>query len=179
MEYINSVVAQRNIKDAEFANPQTTPLDSAERKSFAGIKYYQVDERYNVRATLTRFVNTPVFDLPHSNNFSKPYRSFGKVEFELLGKPCTLTVLEPANKKPGYDKYLLICFTDETSGNETYGSGRYIDIEIPQSNMLELDFNLAYNPYCAYSSRYKCPIPPRENHLAIAVRAGERYEKHN
>ena len=94
----------------------------------------------------------------------------------LQGKPYELTILESAKKKAGYENYLLICFTDETNGNETFANGRYIDIEIPKTDEIELDFNLAYNPYCVYSGNYTCPIPPKENYLNTKMEAGEKMD---
>ena len=86
---------------------------------------------------------------------------------------------EALSKTDEYKDYLLIPFTDTTNGKETYGGGRYIDFAIPASEMVTLDFNLAYNPSCAYSSRYSCPIPPRENRLKAEIRAGEKtYRSH-
>ncbi len=159
----------------EFSNSQTTPLDSLDLKNFKGLKFFAIDEAYKVKAKLTRFNNPIVFDLICSHDSKKPYKNFGKINFELKGKEFELTLLEAANKKPGFEKYLLVCFTDETSGKETFSNGRYIDFEIPKTDEIEIDFNLAYNPYCAFSGRYSCPIPPKENNLNIEVKAGEKF----
>jgi hypothetical protein len=160
---------------SEFSNPLTSPLDAADLKHFKGLKFYPPDETYKVKATFARIENAPVFELPHSHERTKPYRNYGKVRFTLNGQAFELLVLEAVKKKEGYDDYLLIPFTDLTNGRETYGGGRYLDFTVPKSTQVELDFNLAYNPYCAYSSHYTCPIPPAENHMNTEVRAGVRF----
>jgi uncharacterized protein (DUF1684 family) len=91
-------------------------------------------------------------------------------------KPYKLTLLEAVNKKTGYEKFILIPFGDKTNGTETYGGGRYIDITIPEGNKAIIDFNMAYNPYCAYSAKYTCPIPPKENILDVEIKSGQKYE---
>ncbi len=135
-----------------------------------------MSEGYKVKAILEPTADTAVFDLLHSHNVSKPYRNYAIARFELLGKPYSLIVLEAVKHKAGYENYLLIPFTDETSGEETYGGGRYIDIEKPAGNEVEIDFNLAYSPYCAYNNSYTCPVPPKENDLKTKVEAGMKYD---
>ena len=173
-EYLNSILSHRNSTNHTFFNAQTTPLDSNKLKTFTGLKYFEVNQSYKVTATLTKYADMPNFDLPHSHNSSKPYKQYGKISFTLNGNNCELTVLEAVNKKAEFKNYLLICFTDQTTGKQTYNGGRYLDIEIPKSNLVELDFNLAYHPYCLYNSNYTCPIPPQENFIDLALEAGEK-----
>ena len=172
--YLDAIVAHRNSTNHDFFNPETTPMDTTKLKTFAGLKYFEVNQNYKVKATLTKYADMPNFELPHSHNSSKPYKQYGKISFDLNGKNYELTVLEAVVKKEEYKNYLLICFTDLTTGTETYGGGRYIDIETPKTNLVEIDFNLAYHPYCVYNNNYTCPIPPKENSLNCRIEAGEK-----
>lgn len=176
--YRAQISTERMQENETFFNPETSPLDSSELVHFGGLKFFPIHEKWKVKAKLERFQNQDTFSLPHSHQRSKPYRRYGKISFTLLDKPCELVVLESANKKPGYENYLLICFRDQTSGHSTYEAGRYIDITIPEGNEVELDFNKAYNPYCAYSDRFTCPIPPKENLIPMPIEAGVKYEGH-
>jgi uncharacterized protein (DUF1684 family) len=99
------------------------------------------------------------------------YQRWGTAEFELNGQPQKLTLLQKAG-----DKQLFVPFTDPTNGQQTYGAGRYIDVPLPaaEANEIELDFNQAYSPYCAYNHEYSCPKPPAENRLTVPVAAGEQ-----
>jgi len=103
------------------------------------------------------------------------YRKYGEVHFELDGEERVLEVYQGLDvaKKPGYEDYLFIPFTDETNGIDTYEVGRYMDLTIPTSEEVIIDFNKCYNPYCSYGSAYSCPIPPEVNHLPIKIEAGE------
>jgi uncharacterized protein (DUF1684 family) len=113
-----------------------------------------------------------------SGTKAKQYYRFGYITFKLTDSVFKLTVYQGADLMQTvlYKNHLFLPFTDITSGEESYGTGRYLDLEITDivNNNVVLDFNKAYNPYCAYSDRYNCPIPPRENHLNIAILAGEK-----
>lgn len=172
--YLDSILSHRNSTNHTFFNPQTTPFDTIKLKSFTGLKYFEVNANYKVTATLTKYAAMPDFNLPHSHNATKPYKQYGKITFNLNGNSYELTVLEAVVKKEEYKNYLLICFTDLTTGVETYAGGRYLDIEIPKTNLVDIDFNLAYHPYCLYNSNYTCPIPPKENKLNCRIEAGEK-----
>jgi uncharacterized protein (DUF1684 family) len=108
------------------------------------------------------------------------YVKYGEATFKLDGKEDQLNIYQSLSlrEKPAYKDYLFLPFTDETSGKESYSGGRYIDLTIPKGNKIIIDFNKAYNPYCAYNHKYSCPIPPKGNHLNIAIKAGvKRYQK--
>jgi uncharacterized protein (DUF1684 family) len=107
------------------------------------------------------------------------YVKYGELHFTLSGKTHVLTVYQNLElvQKPEYKDYLFIPFMDETNGFDTYGGGRYLDFRIPADTTATLDFNMAYNPYCAYSPHYSCPIPPAENHLQVKILAGEKSYK--
>jgi len=175
-QYIQEIASQRMKQNEEFFNKSSTPLDSHLFDKFTGLKFFEIDETYKVEASIEKLNESPVFDLPHSHDRTKPYRVFGYASFNLHDKSYKLTILEAVNKKTGYEKFILIPFGDQTNGNETYGGGRYIDITIPEGNNAIIDFNLAYNPYCAYSTKYTCPIPPKENVIDTEIKSGQKYE---
>jgi uncharacterized protein (DUF1684 family) len=109
------------------------------------------------------------------------YTKYGEVHFELDGEQYILEVYQSPeiSSRPGYEDYLFIPFTDLTNGDETYDVGRYLEFSIPSSEEVVVDFNLCYNPYCSYSARYSCPIPPEANRLGIPIKAGEKkYKSH-
>lgn len=166
-------------RDAEFRNPRTSPLETWEVAKFSGLKYFEIDPSFKVRATFVRTPNEKKFNMPTSSGLTKVYLKYGELNFKVRSKRYKLGVYQSQalSQTEKYKNYLLIPFTDQTSGKETYGGGRYIDFEIPSSDVVTLDFNLAYNPSCAYSSRFNCPIPPRENRLTTKIKAGEKVYK--
>lgn len=174
--YRQLLTSERIEQNEEFLDPKRSPVNLSEFPDFKGLSYFPIDETYRVNARVECITGKGVFDLPHSHNRSKPYTLFGFVHFELKGNPYTLQILEPVLKKKGYEDYLLLPFSDETNGTETYGGGRYIDFSKKDTGTTVIDFNKAYNPYCAYSSAYTCPIPPKENYLPLRVEAGVKYD---
>jgi hypothetical protein len=170
--YRQEIAAERMAMNEHFFNPKESPLDATLFSQFKGLKFFPVQEKYRVQATLTLLENQEVFNLPHSHDRSKPYKQYAKVSFQLEGNRYELIVLEQAEKRPGSENYLLLPFTDETSGKTTYGGGRYIDLDKSAGTKITLDFNRSYHPYCLYNSDYTCPIPPSQNHLPIAIEAG-------
>ena len=173
--YVDDTEQLRAKKIAEFMDPSTSPLDAEELKTFKGVSFYPVDASYKVKATLSKIAGAPLIDMPHTLNRTYKYQKFGEVNFTLNGKKFTLPVY--TNDELKKDSSLFFSFTDLTNGKETYGGGKYIDLKYDGvANQIELDFNLSYFPYCAYSHRYSCPIVPKENHLDIEVTAGEKYK---
>jgi uncharacterized protein (DUF1684 family) len=118
------------------------------------------------------------FTMTTSAKTLKYFYKYGRLDFMIAGKPCHLYVYQSKDlmTTAEYRNYLFVPFTDATTGTESYGSGRYLEFyeKDIQNNSLKLDFNKAYNPYCAYAAGYKCPIPPKENNLTIAIKAGEK-----
>ncbi|MEP6712330.1 MAG: DUF1684 domain-containing protein [Ferruginibacter sp.] len=149
-------------------------VKEADRKYF---KFYPVSEKYHVLATFKKLTDAKGFVMKTSGKELKKYFKYGKLNFTLDGKLHELTVYQSeklmANEQ--YKDYLFVPFTDLTSGNKSYGGGRYLDFLISdiKDNKLLMDFNKAYNPYCAYTTGFNCPIPPRENDLPLAIKAGE------
>lgn len=147
--------------------------------------FYPVSAHYKVAGTVQQKQNSPWFLMESSGSVKKMYRVYATFSFRLRDTLVRMNIYQSQTlmQTEQYKEHLFVPFTDLTSGSETYFSGRYIDISIPdiQNGKLELDFNKAYNPYCAYvSGRYNCPIPPKENRLPVAIRAGEKtYSKTN
>jgi uncharacterized protein (DUF1684 family) len=167
----------QNDLNNEYINPATSPLQKKERENFKGILFFPINPQYIIKAKFIRTPDEKIFAMPTSGNITKKYVKFGEARFTLTGKPYKLSVYRSidlaAQRK--YRNYLFIPFRDITSGKETYGGGRYIDLTIPQTDTITINFNLAYQPYCAYTEGYNCPIPPRENYLPVKVEAGVRF----
>jgi uncharacterized protein (DUF1684 family) len=143
------------------------------------LQFFEVDPAYRVMALFEKKENGQWFEMQTSGPMKKLYRVYGVVHFVINKTPLQLNIYQAQNllQSPEYKTYLFLPFTDVTSGKETYHSGRYIDLKMEdiQNNQVVIDFNKAYNPYCAYvSGRYNCPIPPKENNLSIAIKAGEK-----
>lgn len=174
--YADSLLEQRKDKNTEFMTDKDSPLTKEDKISFIGLHYYPPDPRFRVTATLTRFDNPFHFKMKTTTDRLPEYALYGKVDFKIKGKKYSLNVYQNIDlmKKPGYQKYLFIPFNDLTNGDETYEGGRFMDTEIPDGNTMTIDFNQAYNPYCAYNHRYSCPIPPEENSLNVKIEAGEK-----
>ena len=139
--------------------------------------FFPISSNYNVTCTFEKITDTVGFTMTTSAKTLKHYFKYGRLGFTIDGTQYHLFVYQSSDlmQTEQYRNYLFVPFTDATTGDESYGSGRYIEFYIAdiQNNILHLDFNKAYNPYCAYSPNYKCPIPPKENFLPVAIKAGE------
>ena len=160
-------------KDQMFRESQDSPLPAGERARFRGLPYYPIRATYRVPAVLTEERSGPpvIIELPTSTTQKRRQVRVGTLGFSLEGTPHTLTVF--AEENAGISR-LFLPFGDLTSGSETYGGGRYLELDRTPTGLYDLDFNRAYHPYCVYNVSYECPVPPRENRLGIAIRAGER-----
>jgi uncharacterized protein (DUF1684 family) len=161
-------------QDAHFTNKKTSPLPRKERRNFNGHQFYPIDLSYIVEAQFDKIEKEDTVELMSSSDRIKLYRPFATLTFKIGGVDCELTAFQSLRLREidEYKNYLLLPFRDATSGKTSYGGGRYLDLEIPSANKITLNFNLAYNPYCAYTSNYNCTIPPKENTLVVAVKAG-------
>ncbi len=160
--------------NAEYKDPETSPLPDRYRKNFETLDFFEPDTNYVVEA---RFVRTPEslpFLMPTTTDRKSKEVVYGIAHFELNGKKRKLEVYQSQELKEQEEHrdYLFLPFTDETNDKETYAGGRYIDLSIPDADVIRLDFNKAYNPYCAYNKKYSCPIVPSINALDTEVRAG-------
>ncbi|MDH5597730.1 MAG: DUF1684 domain-containing protein [Cyclobacteriaceae bacterium] len=166
----------RKQKDEDYKNPEKTMLPAELMKDFTGLKYYGIDYNYVVKGRLERTVQAQTISISTSTGGQYDNFIYGTVYFTLHGKEMKLQLYQSVRSAElGRTKgALLLPFTDVTSGEETFGGGRYLVFDIPEGDEMTLDFNRAYNPYCVYDPSHSCPIPPAENHLKIKVEAGEK-----
>lgn len=169
----NILTFQKELNE-EFKDPEESPLPDRYRKNFETLNFFDPDTTYVVEA---RFVRTPEslpFLMPTTTDRKSKEVVYGIAHFELNGKKRQLEVYqnEELMQQEEFRDYLFLPFTDDTNGDETYTGGRYIDLRIPDSDVIRIDFNTAYNPYCAYNKKYSCPIVPGVNGLDTEVRAG-------
>ena len=167
--YARDVARSRADKDRYLGSSPDSPLQGGD---FAGLSYYPVSALYRLRASLELFAEPETVRLETSRAEAQPYLRAGRAVFTLAGQTCTLTLYRPTFATP--NERFFIPFRDATSGKETYGAGRYLEAESQAAGHVLLDFNTCYHPYCAYSPRYLCPLPPSENWLMVSVHAGEK-----
>jgi len=176
-KYELSIQKERDQKNSEFKLIETSPLDSEKISEFDGLNYFDIDSTFR---TIAIFEKNEIPDsIVMATSTGEPRKGFkiGKAEFSIGEEELSLSVYLLQTRKGLLDStYYFIPFTDATSGKESYAAGRYIDIHGPlnDNDTFSLDFNSAYNPYCNYSHRFSCPIPPKENHLAFEIKAGEK-----
>jgi uncharacterized protein (DUF1684 family) len=171
-QYITEIENERKEKDSFMKENEESPFKTA-TEPFTTLKYFKPDIKYRITANLDPVQNKKVLLLPTSTNEEKRYLEYGYASFKLDGVASKLLILEVMDSGP-YKGTLFLAFADETSARETYGAGRYLEIKkVPGASTITLDFNKAYNPYCAYSENFSCPFPPKENVLKVAIKAGE------
>ena len=160
--------------DEQLMDKEESPLGKKELKQFKGLDYYAIDSTFRVKARFVRTPNELPFNMPTTTERLPIYVKYGEAIFTLDGKEFTLPLYQsqPLLNVDAMEDYLFLPFTDDTNALETYGGGRYLDLSIPEGDFIIIDFNKAYNPYCAYNERYSCPIPPKANRLDIEIRAG-------
>lgn len=171
--YAQIIEEERKDKDRFMRTSPESPFAS-DVKSFDDLKYFPPDIRYKVTASLRLIKDKKPVVLATNDGKEQHYIEYAFAEFDLDGYHNQLLILEVMDNGPMRDR-LFLAFGDETSAGETYGAGRYLDVsKVPGSNSLTLDFNKAYNPYCAYVSSYSCPFPPKDNLLKVSIKAGEK-----
>jgi uncharacterized protein (DUF1684 family) len=173
-DYVKKIQAYRFEKDRTFRKSESSPIEG--KANFDGLNYFYPDKNYIVTARLEFAKDSIPYTILRSDSRSETYLKYATAIFELHRKEHKVTLLKPLHDETGF---LFFPFADLTSGRETYGGGRYLDLEIPEKNQktIKIDFNLAYNPYCVYNYRYSCPLPPKENFIDAEIRAGEKSYK--
>ncbi len=158
----------------KYANPDLSPLKEEDLATFKQLDFYPYDASYKVEARLERTQSSEVFKMKTTTDRLPDYRQYGILHFRLEGKDFQLPIYQNVSmlRLKEYRNLLFFPFTDDTNGETSYGGGRYIDVRIPEGDTIILDFNEAYNPYCAYNDKYSCPIPPSENYIPIEIKAG-------
>ncbi len=161
-------------QDLLYVSKKKSPLTKKERKAFEGHSYFKLDTTFMVMADFERLNSKDTMEMATVRGETKFYVPYAKLTFNLNGELHSLTAYQSLKLREidEYKNYLFVPFKDATSGKTSYGGGRYLDIEIPEGDQIVLNFNVAYNPYCAYTAGYNCSIPPAENTLAVAVKAG-------
>lgn len=159
----------RQEKD-KFFRSRNSPLPASIRAVFTGLHYYPENLGLRQSVTLVADPNQEAVLMQTSTGSQRIYLRLGWVDFVVEGVNSKLAVFVPEGEPEASE--VFIPFRDASSGLETYGSGRYLEAE-RKGNTISLDFNLAYNPYCAYSDGWSCPIPPLENWLGVSIQAGE------
>jgi uncharacterized protein (DUF1684 family) len=168
---------ERRERDASFSSDADSPIPEAARATFRGLDYFAPDPAWRYAGWVERYAHATPMTMVTTAGKPRPCERWGRVTFAREGQVLSLQVyrLLDLAAQPG-GQGLFLPFKDETSGKETYAAGRYVDLDGPENGPFVLDFNRAYNPSCAYGEpeRFQCPVPPAENALAVAVRAGER-----
>jgi len=174
-DYKARIDAFRKSYENDFLTDANSPLH---KDDLPFLRFYDADSSYRITAAVKYLSGEPVFIMHTFNGASQQYVRYALLNFTLNGKELQLTVYRSIalSNISAYKDYLFLPFTDHTNGNTTYGGGRYIDLNTAdfKGATMILDFNKAYNPYCAFSGKYSCPKPPSENNLAVAVEAGEK-----
>jgi uncharacterized protein (DUF1684 family) len=168
-DYTTEIKRFRTEKEAFFREGKGSPLENT--STFKGLSYYEPTPEYRIQADLSLITNNDSIPIQMSDGKTEKLAKYAYATFQLGGKSHQLLLLKHAEEEG-----LFLPFGDQTNGFDTYGGGRYLDLELKQNerDKIILDFNLAYNPFCAYNKNYSCPLPPRENQLAVEIRAGEK-----
>ncbi|WBA41795.1 DUF1684 domain-containing protein [Hymenobacter canadensis] len=175
-QYAARLRKARTEKDNSFRLVKGSPLSEEQRNTFDSLKYYVPDQAYRFEAQLEPFAQRDTVEMPLTNGKADKYLRWGRASFILSKQEYKLTLFLKAD---GKDSTLFVPFTDRTNGRGSYGGGRYLDATRPAPGDTEivLDFNAAYNPFCAYNDGFACPVPPQDNRLAVDIPAGEKAYK--
>jgi len=158
----------REKKDILFRTDNDSPVVNSD---FKGLRYFDPDPKFRFEAELLRSASAVSLIMTTSKETRQLFNGIGRFDLSIEGKPVRLCAYQSAEKE---DPSIFVPFRDATSGSESYPAARYLDLEVEHNDLYVVDFNYAYNPYCAYSDDYACPLPPKENWLSVAIRAGEK-----
>jgi uncharacterized protein (DUF1684 family) len=168
--YVKTVVEARAVKDKAFRE-EPEPIPVGKRDALLPLRYFPPDPSYTAPAELKLANERPVFEMPTSTGKLRRMERVGVLEFSLRGQPMSLAAFVEEGQPL---ENLFVPFADLTTGKETYPAGRYLDIRPTSTGFYNIDFNMAYNPTCAYNAEYDCPYPPASNRLKVEIRAGEK-----
>ncbi len=169
---MNELEQFRKDKDEFFAQHPHSPLTHEQKRRFQGLNYFPEDPALNLEVTVEEFPEQPEIAMQTSTGDERIYRRYGRFRFTVDGQPAELTIYASEDD-------FFLPFVDSQAGRQTYGAGRYLEPQPLGSGRFLVDFNYAYNPYCAYNEMWSCPLPPAENRLKLPIRAGETsFEEH-
>lgn len=171
-EVYNEIKKYQSDLNETFKNPETTILLTKDFETFDGLDFYAIDLEFRVEAQLRRTPDEKPFLMPTTTERLPLYVKYATLHFSIKEQNFVLDLFQNMEPKEGYEEYLFLPFTDLTSGDGSYGGGRYLDLLKTENDTITLDFNKSYNPYCTYNPRYSCPIPPEQNDLKIRIEAG-------
>ena len=157
-------------KDQFFSSHPQSPLTPEQKREFQGLKYFPENASLRLEVEIEEFENPETVEIQTSTGDMRHYQRFGRFHFRVEGQEASLTIYDT-------DFGFFLPFVDALANTETYGAGRYLEPEPLENGKYLIDFNLAYNPYCAYNDRYSCPLTPCENRLKVPIRAGEKIYK--
>lgn len=175
--YEKTIIEFQETLNTEYKDPEESPLTKKARRKFKGLDFFSIDQKYQVKAHFERVENALPFKMKTTTDRLPTYEVYGIATFTIDNKEYTLNVYQShrLREMEKYKDHLFLPFADETNGMSSYGGGRFIDINIPEGNVLIIDFNKAYNPYCAYNDKYSCPKVPKENYLKVTIEAGVKH----
>lgn len=165
--------------NSEYGNKEESPLTEEDFEHFNGLPFFDFDSNYYVTATIKKAKKKKSIKFKTSTDRKPVYDIYGTVTFEIHGNSYSLNVYQSQSlrEKEEYSDYLFLPFMDLTNGKTSYAGGRYIDLKIPKTNEITINFHKAYNPYCAYSGRYSCPVVPEVNFIEVEINAGVKAPK--
>jgi hypothetical protein len=158
----------RKIKDEFFATDGQSPLTPGQKKKFKGLKYFPHNPELDLEVDVEELADKQQVRMQTTTGEVQIYERYGKFSFSVNGQPAELTIYRDGNES------FFLPFVDSLASRETYPAGRYLEPVYLSDHRFKIDFNLAYNPYCAYNEYWSCPLTPFENHLKVPIRAGEK-----
>ena len=174
-DYPAKIAAIRAAKDESFKNDPDSPVPADKKATLIPLAYFPIDESYAVPASLEPSADRSQIQVPTSIGKLRNLERVGALKFSVKGQALRLTAFRDLESQDA--NRLFVPFSDVTSGTETYPAGRYMELDPTPTGIYVVDFNIAYHPYCYYSPEYDCPFPPKENRLALPIRAGEKMQK--
>lgn len=171
-KYVEIIEEKRSESDQFMRTSSSSPFNDSLRDSYHGLNHFEPNLKYRVQALIIPIEVKDQLIIPTSDGLKQRYQKFAYAEFKLDGERHRLLLLKPVGF--GEKDVIFTAFADATSGESTYGGGRYLDLTFKKAKQITIDFNLAYNPYCAYNPTFSCPLPPKENTLSIPILAGEK-----
>jgi uncharacterized protein len=171
---LDSLAQHRTQIETDYLKSDDSPFDKELKAGFSGFSYFAGDSSFCVPASFEPSAGSKVFAMPSFNGKTLPFRKYGVFHFQLGGARRTLSAYQRMDLPNDQRQWVLVPFRDMTTGHETYGGGRYLQVDLPLPAPLTLDFNRAFNPLCAYKAVFTCPIPPAENWLKMRIAAGEK-----